>query len=182
MSIDKSLDFDESCSDCGHECKLHNLYTHHGNVCPNCEYETPQDTQLVRCAAFKAFQDTLDGAPSRSGNSKSMVVTSKTLCFHAELAILSQRYLIKDLKNLCIANLHQTLLCYELKRSNTNAILDLLHVVYNEDGVDGVPQLREITLLFLVAHIDFLREDEKLKKVILENGQLGADLVEKLSE
>ena len=117
-----------------------------------------------------------------SGELEPELVTSQTLCFHAKLAVLCQRYLVEPFKLLCVTNLYHTLLQYRLKQANTNDILDLLYYVYNEDGADDVPEIRELTLLFVVARMTVLREDERLKLIIIENGQLGADLVYKMSE
>ena len=190
MSIEKVGSLggsDTSCSNCGYSERIRRRsgHAHQWTVCPSCEHINPTAVDIARCSKFRAFNSRLsDVASSKSGHQEFdlRVATSKTLCFHAKLAVLAQRYLIEPLKELCIANLYSMLLHYKLKKANTNDILDLLYYVYNEDGVDDVLELREMTLLFAVAKIATLQQDERLKLMMIENGQLGADLVYELSE
>ena len=59
--------------------------------------------------------------------------------------------------------------------------IDLLEYLYTAPGVEDLPELREMVLLYVVAKKAIPRRDERLKQLMVENGQLGYDLFEKYS-
>ena len=90
--------------------------------------------------------------------------------------MLSQRYLVHDLRRLCTANLYTALLHFRLKESNTDCILSLLDYVCNDDCVDSVPELREMAVRFAAAKIEFLRRNERFIQMLRDDAQLSSSL------
>ena len=111
----------------------------------------------------------------------------KSLVYHAKMCVFASRYMFESLK--CLA-LHETLriICgftmYKLtqKRETIDEVLDLMEYVYNEDESDVVPELREIAALYATAKRQFLRNNERFELLVKENGTLGFDLWNKLTE
>ena len=106
-------------------------------------------------------------------------ITSETLCYHAKLCVVAQRYLIEPLKDLCLRNLYITLQGFKSPR--TQDTIDLLQYLYPAGGVEGLPELRELVLLYVVTRKAISSRDDRLKQLMIENGHLGYDFFEKFS-
>lgn len=107
--------------------------------------------------------------------------TSATLLYHAKLCVLANRYLIPSLQDQCLKNLHKALTNLEFDLSKVNALLDLVQLVYTEDGVQEIADLKHMVLLYVAAKIGILRQDDRLRAMMQDIGQLGADLVYTMS-
>ena len=107
---------------------------------------------------------------------------SAVLLYHAKLCVLADRNLISGLREKCLANLCGTLMNLNLDMPKVGSMLDLVEFVYTEDGVQGVPKLREMIFRYVAAKIGILRQDERMKLVMEKNAQLGADLVYAMSD
>lgn len=110
------------------------------------------------------------------------VSTSAGLCYHAKLCVLVDRYLVNDLKNLCLTNLYKILVDFDFDATNVDIILDLLDYVYMENGVEGVPELRQMVLLYVAAKLADIKQNDRFKRKLREVGDLGTDLLEALLE
>ncbi|CAF9917527.1 MAG: hypothetical protein GOMPHAMPRED_001293 [Gomphillus americanus] len=103
------------------------------------------------------------------------------LLYHAKVCVLANRYLIDSLQRLSLTKLHFTLTNLSIEPQQIDSVLDLVEYVYSEEGVQGIPELKEIVLLFTTAKLNVLQKDPRLRLMLEANGTLGADVIHEIS-
>ena len=104
------------------------------------------------------------------------------LLYHAKLCVLANRYMVDSLQHLCLEKLLFSLTNLEIKPQKIDNVLNLVEYVYLEEGVQGIPELREIVLLFTTAKLNVLRQDPRFRCMLEAIGTLGADIVYEIAE
>lgn len=107
----------------------------------------------------------------------SLVRSSRRLLYHAEVCVAAERYLINKLRDLSLGRMFHVLTELKPEPHEIDDILDLLQYVYTEDGVSGVPKMKEIVLAYTAAKADIIRQDDRFKLMMHDIGEIGADLV-----
>ena len=106
--------------------------------------------------------------------------------YHAKLCVLANRYMADSLQHLCLTELYFALTDLEadakIEPQEIDSILDLVEYVYLEEGVQGIPQLKEIVLFFTAAKLNVLRQDPRFRCMLEAIGSLGADIVYEISK
>ena len=136
---------------------------------------------LLLWQQFKNLSDTLAPSTKSAEVAIDKDSMSATLLYHAKLCVLADRNLIPSLRDKCLANLYQNLAGLDLNVLPVSDVLDLVDFVYTEEGVQGVPKLKDIVLSYIAAKLGICRQDERLKSIMEKHWQLGADLVYTLS-
>ena len=129
---------------------------------------------------WEQFNECFDTLPPPSEAASFTVEEERilaTLLYHAKLCVLADRYLIPKLRKKCLANLYKTLVDIDLDTLNVDNVLDLVNFVYPGDGMQGVPELKEMASRYVAANIGTFRQHERFKLMMQEIAQLGADLV-----
>lgn len=114
---------------------------------------------------------------------------SGDLLAHAKLWVFADRYLIQDLKDLCLHMLHRELLFFNINRYSVLEIFELLSYVYDpentrnsdEDTLDNgeelyVNELKGLAISYATCIIHELREFKQYRETLRNGGDLAADL------
>ena len=117
----------------------------------------------------------------RQNVSPSENYTQVFLC-HAQLYILSDRYGIGPLRDLCIQKLRLTLSKYTLFEARISDIVELVRYTYDETmgHEQGMDKLRSLVLNYVVCHIETIAKHSAFTEMVQERGVLGKDLVLKM--
>jgi hypothetical protein len=108
---------------------------------------------------------------------------------HAKLWVFADRYLINDLKALCLHMLHRELLFFKINAGSAFQIFELLSYVYNpentrqsdedasEDGNEVyVNELRDLVISYAACIINELRDFKEYRETLRNGGDLAAEL------
>lgn len=120
---------------------------------------------------------------------KPFIRPSGDILAHAKLWVFADRYLINDLKDLCLHMLHRELLVFKISESSVLDIFELLSYVYDpdniresdEDIVDNVEEgyvneLEDLVISYAACIINELREFKEYRETLRNGGDLAADL------
>lgn len=144
-----------------------------------------RDQPMGRLLWHEFRKHAVSSLQSRSSKAAEVTIkecpSSAALLYHAKLCVLADLNLISSLRDQCLANLYKVLLGLELDLAKANDVLDLVYFVYTEDGVQRVADLQDVVLLYVTANIRIFRQDDRFRLMIEEIGQLGVDLVYKLT-
>jgi hypothetical protein len=111
------------------------------------------------------------------------------LLAHAKLWVFADRYLVDDLKSLCLHMLHRELLAFKVNEESVTNIFELLSYVYDpdntwesagdveEDGEEGYANgLRDLAISYTACIIGELREFKEYRETLRRGGDLAAEL------
>ncbi|KAF3023695.1 hypothetical protein E8E14_013821 [Neopestalotiopsis sp. 37M] len=109
---------------------------------------------------------------------------SDVLLAHARVYVLADYYHIDDLADLAERKLHQALVSFELKQSNTDAISDLVDYVCRNtvDGDESFDMLRVLLYRYCACNIQQLSQNERFKGLLQEMGDLSEAIIQRMLE
>ncbi|PLB48639.1 hypothetical protein P170DRAFT_425677 [Aspergillus steynii IBT 23096] len=100
--------------------------------------------------------------------------------FHAKLYIFATKYLVEELRQLSLRSIYQDLTRYFF---STDEICDLLEYVYRHTGSvehDGRSSLRRMLIRYVAVRMWRYSSDKRFSDMLQSNGEIGADLIQKL--
>ena len=133
---------------------------------------------------FKKFSPKLNSLLLQSQHNKrrhQMITTTNSLIVHAAVVNFADQYLIPSLRKLALAKLHADLLDTFLDAIGCTRVFELLEYLYADLAVVEYCArhnvVREMVVLFCAAKIVVLARYEGFKRLLEENGELGADIL-----
>ena len=112
----------------------------------------------------------------------------KRVVEHAKLYVFAQRYLIKDLKPICLHKLHRDLLALKLDSHAIGNINDLLRYTYdNTSNQDDASKetgsaLRYLVITFAACEAEEMLKNKEFKELTMQGGELVADFMQFMSK
>ena len=121
---------------------------------------------------------------------KPAVRLSGDLTSHAKLWVFADRYLIKDLKALCLHMLYRELLLFNINQNSVLEIFDFLYYVYdftpdkdedddevNSGGNMDFNELRDLAISYAACMLNEIREYKEFREMMRNGGDLAADFI-----
>ncbi|ETN44601.1 uncharacterized protein HMPREF1541_10271 [Cyphellophora europaea CBS 101466] len=113
-------------------------------------------------------------------------MSDKVAC-HAHLYVFADRFIIKPLKDLCLHKLHRDLNCLKLNKETVSEVVVMLVYAYMntsgnaatevcESGTGVGKELRELVLAYAVEKVDDLVRYAAFKDMMIDGGELAADI------
>jgi hypothetical protein len=129
----------------------------------------------------KAVQQTCAVWEPRPNFSPSENYKQVFLC-HAQMYVLSDRYSIGPLRELCMQKLRLTLSKYKLFNARISDIVELVRYTYDHtmEHEQGMDKLRSLVLDYVVCHVETIVKHSAFIEMLQERGVLGKDLVLKM--
>ena len=130
--------------------------------------------------------------PRDPAGSKASGASSTIILFHAKIWVLAQKYLASSLQACCLRYLHAELCAYDLNIETSDGILELLNYTY--DHVDtssdiaehrrgpGRDGLRRVVTHYASSKVEILAKNKRFREVIAGHGDMGVDLVLRLTK
>lgn len=109
---------------------------------------------------------------------------SDVLLAHARVYVLADYYHIDQLAELAEQKLHQTLVFFELKQSNADAISALVEYVCRNtvDRYESPNTLRVLLYRYCACNIQQLSRNERFKGLLQEMGDLSEAIIQRMLE
>ena len=111
---------------------------------------------------------------------------SAVLFFLADLYILAEKWLVKDLQALCLTHIHAALIMFDLSPNNVHALVSFVDSIYHRsDDLRQGDKMRDMLVSYVAARLPELKNannGRNFQEVLLRHSQLGHDLVFKMHE
>jgi hypothetical protein len=116
-----------------------------------------------------------------NGDNASAPKTTISLLYHAKIYVFAEKYLIDNLRILCLRKLHAALRDFDLTLQTSGLILEVLEFTYaqTERKESRDDELRMLLIHFAACKGEILKQNPNLPSLLEANGEMACDLLYK---
>lgn len=133
---------------------------------------------------FKDKNPDISDEKSGMGNKDftSAFPTAVSLLYHTKLYIFAEKYLVDNLRILCLRKLHANLRDFELTVHTSEDILEILEFAYKNTArqESGDNELRTLIVHYAACKAEVLKRNTNLRSLLEANGEMACDLFYKV--
>jgi hypothetical protein len=107
--------------------------------------------------------------------------TTISLLYHAKIYVFAEKYLIDNLRILCLRKLHAALRDFDLTLQTSGLILELLEFTYaqTERKESRDDELRMLLIHYVACKKEILKQNLNFRSLLEANGEMACDLLYK---
>jgi hypothetical protein len=116
-----------------------------------------------------------------NGDNASAPKTTTSLLYHAKIYVFAEKYLIDNLRMLCLRKLHANLRDFDLTLQTSGLILEVLEFTYaqTERKESREDELRMLIVHYAACKGEILMQNPNLRSLLEANGEMACDLLYK---
>jgi hypothetical protein len=116
-----------------------------------------------------------------NGDNASVHQTTISLLYHAKIYVFAEKYLIDNLRVLCLRKLHAALRDFDLTSQTSGLILEVLEFAYaqTERKESRDDELRMLLIHYAACKGKILKQNPSLRSLLEANGEMACDLLYK---
>jgi hypothetical protein len=116
-----------------------------------------------------------------NGDNASAPKTTTSLLYHAKIYVFAEKYLIDNLRMLCLRKLHANLRDFDLTLQTSGLILEVLEFTYaqTERKESRDDELRMLIVHYAACTGEILKQNPNLRSLLEANGEMACDLLHK---
>jgi hypothetical protein len=117
-----------------------------------------------------------------NGDNTSVPKTTISLLYHAKIYVFAEKYLIDNLRMLCLRKLHANLRGFDLTLQTSGLILEVLKFAYaqTERKESRDDELRMLIVHYVACKGEILKENPNLRSLLEADGEMASDLLYKI--
>jgi hypothetical protein len=116
-----------------------------------------------------------------NGDQASAPTIITSLLFHAKIYVFAEKYLVDNLRMLCLRKLHADLRDFHLTLQTSSLILEMLEFTYahTERKESRDDELRMLVIHYAACKGEILKQNSNLRSLLEANGEMACDLLYK---
>lgn len=116
-----------------------------------------------------------------NGENASALKAIISLLYHAKIYVFAEKYLIDNLRMLCLRKLHAALRDFDLTLQTSGLILEVLEFTYaqTERKESRDDELRMLIIHYAACKGEILKQNPNLRSLLEANGEMACDLLYK---
>jgi hypothetical protein len=117
-----------------------------------------------------------------NGDNTSVPKTTISFLYHAKIYVFAEKYLIDNLRMLCLRKLHANLRDFDLTLQTSGLILEVLKFAYaqTERKESRDDELRMLIVHYAACKGEILKENPNLRSLLEADGEMASDLLYKI--
>jgi hypothetical protein len=117
-----------------------------------------------------------------NGDNTSAPQTTISLLYHAKIYVFAEKYLIDNLRMLCLRKLHANLRDFDLTLQTSGLILEVLKFAYaqTERKESRDDELRMLIVHYAACKGEILKENPNLRSLLEADAEMACDLLYKI--